>query len=111
MAAGRQAAGAAVRTMAARMCRVRARAAEVPAVLMQMRPQRRRGAETDAEEFKELQKMKSEAFFLCVCLCVSVSLRSNSSFADEKRFTGKHFSGTGDVAYIEMLETSRRMFE
>ena len=31
--------------------------------------------------------------------------------AEPKRFTGRHFSGAGDVAYLEMLEASRRMFE
>jgi len=46
-----------------------------------------------------------------VFLCASVPPWFNFSFAQEKRFTGKHFSGEGDVAYVEMLETSRRMFE
>src|SRR5918993_5629360 len=79
-----------------------------------MRPQRRRDAETDAEnaENAELQKMKLKICFLCVCLCVSASLRSPSpSFANDKSFTGEHFSGEGDVPYLEMLETSRRMFQ
>src|SRR4051812_23164494 len=51
-------------------------------------------------------------FCLLVLLCVSASLRSSSqALGSEKRFTGNHFSGSGDVAYVEMLETSRRMFE
>ena len=50
--------------------------------------------------------------FCLALLCVSVSPWFNSSsFAETKRFTGQHFVGEGDVAYVEMLETSRRMLQ
>jgi hypothetical protein len=43
---------------------------------------------------------------------VSILLLCSIGFAAEpKRFDGKHFSGAGDVEYIALLETSRRMFE
>jgi hypothetical protein len=41
-----------------------------------------------------------------------VSVIASVTFAAEpKRFEGTHFSGAGDTAYLELLETARRMFE
>ncbi|MEA2734133.1 MAG: hypothetical protein QOE14_584 [Humisphaera sp.] len=48
---------------------------------------------------------------LCVSVVSILLLSTAAAAADAKRFAGQHFSGAGDVAYIEMLETSRRMFE
>ena len=54
--------------------------------------------------------MRRRYFVILLLLRASVSPWFNSSlFAAE--FSGKHFSGSGDVEYIELLDTSRRMFE
>jgi hypothetical protein len=36
---------------------------------------------------------------------------SIAATADESRFEGKHYRGRGDVEYLRLLETARRMFE
>jgi hypothetical protein len=46
---------------------------------------------------------------ILILCCV---LSSAPSLAGEAvRFDGKHFSGTGDVQYLELLDTARRQFE
>lgn len=47
-------------------------------------------------------------FFLSASICVHLRIPSSASAAE---FQGKHFAGAGDVAYVEMLDTARRMFE
>src|SRR5688572_19842453 len=60
---------------------------------------------------REEMKFRFCVSVLCF-LCASAPLRSFSqTLPSEKRFTGQHFAGDGDVAYLEMLETSRRMFQ
>src|SRR3954470_1333631 len=44
-------------------------------------------------------------------LCASVFICGSISSAAVERFDGKHFSGTGDVEYLKLLEISGRMFE
>ena len=36
---------------------------------------------------------------------------SVATAADDSRFEGKHYLGSGDVEYLRLLETARRMFE
>jgi hypothetical protein len=54
--------------------------------------------------------MRRVAFVLLFSV-LSVPPWCNSTFAEDKRFAGTHFTGEGDVAYLEMLETSRRMLQ
>src|SRR5687767_7551472 len=49
--------------------------------------------------------------YLRMTILAVVLLVSPGLAADQQRFDGRHFSGEGDVAYVEMLETSRRMFQ
>ena len=43
---------------------------------------------------------------LILCLLAAPSLANEA-----KSFAGKHFSGAGDVEYLELLDTARRQFE
>lgn len=42
---------------------------------------------------------------------ILLSLASSGSGAPSARFDGRHYRGAGDVEYLRLLETARRMFE
>ena len=47
---------------------------------------------------------------LVLSLLIS-AVASSLSRAAAAGFVGKHYRGTGDVEYLRLLETARRMFE
>lgn len=51
--------------------------------------------------------------FLLTNLCTEVTPPSESitNGQSSERFQGKHFNGTGDIAYLQLLDIARRMFE
>lgn len=48
-------------------------------------------------------------FFLAVALGLTAT--TSPSPADFQGFQGRHYRGAGDVEYLQLLETARRMFE
>ena len=44
-------------------------------------------------------------------LCWLTQLQITSGQTGGQEFAGKHYSGRGDVEYLKLLETARRMFE
>src|SRR5690242_9115474 len=46
---------------------------------------------------------------LWICLTLLTPLSALTARADDTRFDGEHYRGSGDVAYLRLLETARRM--
>ncbi len=59
--------------------------------------------------------MKTKSFGRIIGLVWAVAMMAQCHLAaagrDEARFEGKHYRGRGDVEYLRLLETARRMFE
>src|SRR2546423_10652722 len=44
-------------------------------------------------------------------ILIALLVTASVALADQQQFVGKHFSGAGDIEYVELLDISRRMFE